>query len=49
MAWSDTKRMLMEVKLNEGEGKGQLGDLRIQDETFEQEAENRSKLQGIDA
>ncbi len=45
----DTKRMLMEVKLNEGEGKGQLRGLLIQNETFEREAENRSKLQGLDA
>lgn len=45
----DTKRMHMEIKLNEGEGKGQLSGLLIQNETFEREAENRSKLQGLDS
>ena len=45
----DTKRMAMEIKLNEDGGKGQLRVLRIHDETFEQEAEKPSKLQGLDA
>ncbi|QIF01889.1 glycosyl hydrolase family 28 protein [Roseimicrobium sp. ORNL1] len=45
----DTKRMLMEIKLNEDDGKGQLRDLLIQNETFESEAETPSKLQGLDA
>lgn len=45
----DTKRMLMEIKLNEGEGKGQLRRLLIKNETFEREAEKQSRLQGLDA
>lgn len=45
----DTKRMHLEIKLNQGEGKGQLRGLLIQNETFEREAENRSKLQGLDS
>lgn len=43
----DMKRMHMEIKLNEGEGKGQLRRLLIKDETFESEAEKPSKLQGL--
>lgn len=45
----DIKAMHMEIKIVDRNGKGQLGRLRIENETFEQEAENPSLFQGVDA
>lgn len=45
----DLKRMHMEMKIRDEEGKGRIRDVLIQDNTFERECENRSRLQGLDA
>lgn len=45
----DIKRMHIEIKIREEEGRGHIRDVLIKDNTFEREAENSSKLQGLDA
>lgn len=45
----DIKPMHMEIKIVDRKGKGQLRRLRIENETFEREAEKPSLLQGVDA
>ena len=45
----DTKRMLMEIKVQEQEGKGGMREVLIKDNVFEQTAEKPSRLQGLDA
>jgi hypothetical protein len=42
------KRMNIEIKIRDEEGKGHIRDILIKDNTFEREAENPSKLQGLD-
>jgi hypothetical protein len=45
----DTKRMNMEIKVQDERGKGLLRDVLIQDNSFERFSENPSRLQGLDA
>jgi hypothetical protein len=45
----DIKRINLEIKIVDEQGAGRLGSLLIRDNVFEREAENRSKLQGLDA
>ena len=45
----DIKQMLMEIKIQENDGKGRMRDLLIEDNTFERDSEKSSRLQGLDA
>lgn len=45
----DLKRMHVEIKIQDEEGRGHVQDLLIKDNAFEREAENGSKVQGLDA
>ena len=45
----DTKRMSIEIKIQDEEGKGRMQDVLIKDNSFEHAAEKPSRLQGLDA
>ncbi len=44
----DTKRMLLEIKVKNEKGKGLVRDLIIRDNTFENQAENPSLIEGLE-
>jgi hypothetical protein len=45
----DLKRMHIEIRVRDGGGAGRIADLRIEDCAFEREAENPSRIRGLDA
>lgn len=45
----DLKRMHVEIKIQNEEGKGLIADLLLVNNSFEQEAEKSSRIQGLDA
>lgn len=45
----DLKRMHVEIKIQDEEGRGHIADLVIKNNAFENEAEKRSRIQGLDA
>ena len=45
----DLKKMQVEIKIQDEEGRGRIAQLLLKDNFFEREAENHSRIQGLDA